>query len=298
MQTGYVPGRRNLYSNYFSDAFQHVDTPQARDRLPGETDSAYSARLAAEFDAKIEELGPENVMAFIAEPVGGTGPGVTPPPKGYFPAIEAVVKKHGLVFIMDEVMSGTGRSGTLYAFDSVCEGVRPDVISMAKGLGGGYVTVSAVMVGKRLADTIRKAGQWKNSHTYQNHPVNCAVALAVLKKIEKNNLLENVKARGTQLLQGLREAFKDDERVFEVRGQGLFLAVDFDVPSTLSPRFGARVKAQCMENGLMVLAGVGTVDGEKGDCIILAPAYTITEEEVDRMVEIIKKSVKECEAEL
>lgn len=275
-----------------------MDTPQARDRLAGEDDAAYSARLAAELDAKIEELGPENVMAFIAEPVGGTGPGVTPPPKGYFPAIDAVVKKHGLVFIMDEVMCGTGRSGTLFAFDSVAEGVKPDVISMAKGLGGGYVTISAVMVGQRLAEVIRRAGQWKNSHTYQNHPVNCSVALAVLKKIESGGVLDNVKARGLQLLDGLKAAFKDDERVFEVRGQGLFLAVDFDVPANLAPRFGARVKQQCMQNGLMALGGVGTVDGVNGDCLILAPAYTITAQEADRIVEIVKKSVNECEAEL
>ncbi|BEI90010.1 uncharacterized protein CcaverHIS019_0300800 [Cutaneotrichosporon cavernicola] len=296
--TGYVPGRRNLYDNYFSDAYQHVDTPQARDRLPGENDAAYSERLAAELDAKIEELGPENVMAFIAEPVGGTGPGVTPPPKGYFPAIEKVVKKHNLIFIMDEVMSGTGRSGTLFAFDTVAEGVKPDVISMAKGLGGGYVTISGVLVGQRLVDVIRRAGVWKNSHTYQNHPVNCAVALAVLKKMEDKNLLANVRARGTQLLEGLKKAFKDDKRVFEVRGQGLFLAVDFDVPTSLTPRFAARVKERAMANGLMALAGVGTVDGVNGDCIILAPAYTITAAEADKMVAIIKKSVNECFAEL
>lgn len=295
---GYVPGRRNLYDTYWSDAFQHVDTPQKRDRLEGEGDAAYSARLASELEAKILELGPENVAAFIAEPVGGTGPGVTPPPKGYFPAIEKVVKKYNLVFVMDEVMCGTGRSGELFAHDAVCEGVKPDVISMAKGLGGGYVTISGVLAGKRLVDSVRKAGQWKNSHTYQNHPVNCAVALAVLQKFDAINVLENVRARGTQLLEGLKKAFKDNKIVFEVRGQGLFLAVDFDVPTSLTPRFGNRIKDKCLDNGLLTLGGVGTVDGTAGDCLILAPAYTITKEEVDKMINIISKSVRECEAEL
>jgi len=281
------------------DAYQHVTSPQyKRFAKPGETEEEYSERCAAELEAKIQELGPENVAAFLAEPISGSSIACVPPPKGYFPAMKRVVDKYGLLFAMDEVMSGTGRSGTLYAWQAVSEGVKPDIVSMAKNLGGGYVTIAGVMVGPKIVDPIRAAGQWKNSHTYQNHPINCAVALAVLQKIENQNLLENVNARGAQIQRELKAAFKDDKYVFDVRGKGLFIGVEFEVPHDMSPRFAARVKDKCFQNGLLTLAVIGGTDATKGDAIMLAPAYIITPEQSSELVEIFVRSVKECEAEL
>lgn len=293
-QIGNVASRRGLYAPYIPDTFQHVTTPQLK--RSGESEEAYVAQLAKELDDKITALGPENVAAFLAEPVVGSSVGVMPPPKGYFPAMAAVCKKHNILFVMDEVMCGTGRSGTLFAYQSVCEGVQPDILTMAKGLGGGYVTISGVLVGPRVADKIIAAGQWKSSQTYQNHPINCAVALSVVNKIER--LLPNVQARGKQCVAELQEAFKDEPAVYDVRGQGLFIGVEFDVPSDLSPRFATRVKNRCFDNGLLSLAVSGGVDGTQGEAIVLAPAYNAKEAEISTMVEILVKSVKECLAEL
>jgi adenosylmethionine-8-amino-7-oxononanoate aminotransferase len=281
------------------DVYQHVSSPQyKRFATPGETEEAYSERCAAELDAKIQALGPENVAAFLAEPISGSSIGCVPPPKGYFPAIKRVVDKYGLLLGMDEVMSGTGRSGTVYAWQAVTEGVQPDMISMAKNLGGGYVTIAGVMMGPRIVDTVRAAGQWKNSHTYQNHPINCAVALAVQKKIEANKLLDNVNARGAQIQDELKAAFKGDKYVFDIRGRGLFIGVEFEVPADLAPRFAARVKDKCFENGLLTLAVIGGTDAKKGDAIMIAPAYIITPEQSTELVHIFVKSVKQVEAEL
>lgn len=251
-----------------------------------------------ELEAKILELGPENVAAFFAEPVVGTALGVMPPPKGYFPAIDKVLKKYDILLVMDEVMCGSGRSGTLFAWQSVAEGVRPDIQSMAKGLGAGYVTISSVLANARVYNAINNAGAWKNSHTYQNHPINCAVALAVLKKMEKMDVYANVRLRGQQMVAELREALKDCKTVFDVRGQGLFIGIEFDLPKSLNPRFAARVKASTFQNGLMTLGMSGTIDGDNGESLVLAPAYIVTAKEITQIVSIIAKSIKECEAAL
>ena len=217
-----MPGRRDLYSPLFPSTFHHVSAPLfKRHSLPNETEEQYSARLADELEAKILRLGPENCMAFFAEPVQGSAVGVVPPPKGYFPAINVVLKKHGLLLVMDEVMSGAGRCGEIFAHQAVGQGVKPDMLAMAKGLGAGYVTISAIVVNEKVASVIRQAGQWKNSQTYQNHPINCAVGCKIMEIMEREDMMANVKARGDQLVKELREAFTDVPVVFDVRGQGL-----------------------------------------------------------------------------
>lgn len=274
------------------NAFHHVTSPvYKRYAQPGETEEAYSARLADELEAKILELGPENVIGFFAEPVVGSALGVMPPPKGYFPAMDKVIKKYGTLFIMDEVMSGSGRVGQLFAHQAVGEGVKPDIVAIAKGLGGGYVSISGVFVGQRVADRVREGGQWKNSHTYQNHPINCAVAAKVMEIVERENLLQNVRERGEQILEELKEAAKGVPTIIDVRGKGLvstcftspqkgvkrlmikqFIGVEFDGPSSLKPRFASRVKDQAFKNGLIVMGISGTIDGVEGETTIICPA--------------------------
>lgn len=250
---GNVPGRRDIYKPLFSStAFHHVSSPTyRRSHRPHESEEAYSARLAAELDAKITELGPANVIGFFAEPVVGAALGVMPPPRGYFPAIDAVVKKHGILFVMDEVMSGTGRCGELFAHDAVCQGVRPDMIAMAKGLGAGYVTISAILVNRRVAEIVKRdgSGMWQNSHTFQNHPINCAVAKKVLEIMERDDLYSNVREKGRLLLAGLREGLKDVPIVIDVRGKGLVCLIPAD--ETYADRFGYAVRrnrVQCSKH--------------------------------------------------
>ena len=221
MQITYVPQRRDIYTNFFSDFCQHVPTPMyKRKHHEGESEEQYSERMASELEAKILELGPENVIAFVAEPVSGAAVGVMPPPKGYFPAIDRVLKKYDILLAMDEVKSGSGRTGQLFAFQAVAEGVKPDVLAMAKGLGGGYVTISSVLVSHKVAETISEGG-WRNSHTYQNHPVACATALKVQEIIERDALLVNVRERGAELMAALKANLDGVKAVFDIRGTGL-----------------------------------------------------------------------------
>ncbi|KAK4686793.1 hypothetical protein P7C73_g3335, partial [Tremellales sp. Uapishka_1] len=300
-QLGHVKGRRDIYEPILSQNFKHVSSPTyLRSHFPSETEEAYSQRLAAELEAKILELGPKNVIAFAAEPVVGAALGVMPPPRGYFPAIHAVLKKYNILLIMDEVMSGTGRVGELFAHqaDGVGEGVRPDILTMAKGLGSGYVSISGVLVNHRVKDMLSKNGQVKNSHTYQGHPVACATALKVQQIVEREDLLANVRERGEQLLLELRTALQGIDQVFDVRGKGLFVGVDIEAPTTLKPRLASRIKERAFDNGLMVLGLSGTVDGDKGEAVVLAPGYIVTKEQITEMVTILARSIKECLAEL
>ncbi|KAK8849797.1 hypothetical protein IAR55_005133 [Kwoniella newhampshirensis] len=292
---GNVPGRRDLYTPFFNTAnIHHVASPTyKRSSHPGESEESYSARLASELEAKILELGPSNVIGFFAEPVVGAALGVMPPPERYFPVIQSVLKKYNLLLVLDEVMSGSGRVGQLFAHQAVGEGVKPDILAMAKGLGGGYVTISGVFVNQRVADRVRRGGQWKNSHTYQNHPINCAVAAKVMEIVERDQLLVNVRERGEQLLRELAEKTKDMEIVLDVRGKGLFVGVELDGASTLKPRLAARVKDQAFKNGLLVLGLSGTIDGVEGESVVLAPAYTATEEQISEIVRLLVKSIRD-----
>ncbi|WVR07942.1 hypothetical protein IAU60_004985 [Kwoniella sp. DSM 27419] len=300
LAVGNVPSRRDIYAPLLpNDRVHHVASPTyKRSSQEGETEEAYSARLASELEDKILSVGPEKVMAFFAEPVVGAALGVMPPPKGYFPAIAAVCKKYDILLVMDEVMSGSGRIGELFAHQAVGEGVKPDILTMAKGLGAGYVTISAVMVGQKVANKVREGGQWKNSHTYQNHPINCAVALKVMEIIERDDVLANVRERGEQLLSELKQATQDISIVYDVRGKGLFVGVELVGSPSRKPRLGARIKELAFENGLLTLGLSGTIDGVQGESIILGPAYTVTKEQVTEIVRLLVKSLEKLEAEL
>ncbi|ORY34581.1 class III aminotransferase [Naematelia encephala] len=300
LAVGNIPARRDMYTPLLSTtAFHHVPSPTyLRSHLPDESETSYSARLASELDAKIRELGPENIMAFFAEPVVGAALGVMPPPSGYFPAISKVVRGHDILLVMDEVMSGMGRCGSLFAHQAVAEGIKPDICAIAKGLGAGYVTISGILVGDKVQRVVKQAGQWKSSHTYQNHPINCAVALKVCQIVERDQLLQNVRQRGDQMRAELRDGLKGVQRVFDIRGKGLFTGIELDAPSSLSPRFAARVKEKCFQNGLLILGLSGTIDGKEGEALVIAPAYIISAEQVSQMVSVLVKSIKASVSEL
>ena len=251
-----------------------------RDRRVDETSEAYGLRVADELDAKIVELGAETVMAFIAEPVVGATAGAVPPTEGYFKRIRAICDHHGVLLILDEVMCGSGRTGTLYACEQ--DGIAPDLLTMAKGLGAGYQPIGAVLVGAHMYDAICSgSGFFQHGHTYMAHPAACAASLAVLDAIDERDLLANVTARGAELRLALNDRFGQHPHVGDIRGRGLFLGVEIVADRETQDPFDsamavpARIKAEAMSRGLMVYPMGGTIDGSRGAHVLLAPPYII-----------------------
>ena len=196
-----------------------------RDQRDGETPEAYGQRLADELDAAIRALGPDKVIAFVAETVGGATAGVLVPVPGYFKAVREVCDRHGVLLILDEVMCGMGRTGTLHACEQ--EGIVPDLMTIAKGLGGGYQPIGAMLAQRRIVDAMSAgSGFFQHGHTYLGHPVACAAALAVQRVIERDGLLARVRERGAAFGAMLRERFDAHPHVGDVRGRGLFWGVE------------------------------------------------------------------------
>jgi adenosylmethionine-8-amino-7-oxononanoate aminotransferase len=261
-----------------------------RERRADETSQAYGERLAEELDDKIEELGGENVMAFVAETVVGATLGAVPAVPGYFQRIREVCDRHGVLLILDEVMCGMGRTGTLHACEQ--EGITPDLIAIAKGLGGGYAPIGALLMQERIFDAVADgSGAFQHSHTFMGHPLACAAALAVQRVIHRDGLLANVRAQGGQLARRLKERFGNHPFVGDVRGRSLFQAVELvadrgsKAPFEPEHKLHARVKAEAMARGLMVYPMGGTVDGVRGDHVLLAPPFIIDAPIVDTIVE-------------
>jgi adenosylmethionine-8-amino-7-oxononanoate aminotransferase len=261
-----------------------------RERRANETSEAYGERLAEELDHKIEELGGENVMAFVAETVVGATLGAVPAAPGYFQRIREVCDRHGVLLILDEVMCGMGRTGTLHACEQ--EGIAPDLIAIAKGLGGGYAPIGALLMQERIFDAVADgSGAFQHSHTYMGHPLACAAALTVQRVIHRDGLLANVREQGGQLARRLKERFGNHPFVGDVRGRGLFQAVelvaDRGSKASFEPehKLHARVKAEAMARGLMVYPMGGTVDGVRGDHVLLAPPFIVDAPIVDTIVE-------------
>ena len=196
-----------------------------RGKQPSETPRQYGERLAQELEAKIAELGPETVIAFVAETVVGATSGAVPPVEGYFKRIREICDRHGVLLILDEVMCGMGRTGTLHACEQ--EGIAPDLMAIAKGLGGGFAPIGAVLVGSKIFDALKQgSGLFQHGHTYLGHPLACAGALAVQQVIRRDDLLANVRRQGEHLTRRLGERFGNHHHVGDVRGRGLFQAVE------------------------------------------------------------------------
>jgi hypothetical protein len=261
-----------------------------RDRRADETPQAYGARLTEELEAKIDELGGGNVIAFVAETVVGATLGAVPAVPGYFKRVREICDRHGVLLILDEVMCGMGRTGTLHACEQ--EGIAPDLMAIAKGLGGGYAPIGALLVREKIFETVAGgSGAFQHSHTYMGHPLACAAALAVQRVIRRDNLLDNVRRQGAYLSRRLKERFGNHPFVGDVRGRGLFqgleLVANRDSKEPFDPKLKlhARVKREAMVRGLMVYPMGGTVEGVAGDHVLLAPPFIIDEPLVDTIVE-------------
>lgn len=268
-----------------------------RDQAAGETDAQYAQRLADELEAKIVELGSDTVAGFVAETVVGATAGAVPPVADYLQRIRAVCDRHGVLLILDEVMSGMGRTGHLFACAE--DGVVPDIVTIAKGLGAGYQPIGAMLSSRRIHDAIvGGSGFFQHGHTYIGHATACAAALAVQRTIVEDRLLDNVLVRGEQLRAQLRAALGDHPNVGDVRGRGLFVGVEFVADraskATLDParKTHAALKRACMEHGLLVYPMGGTVDGVHGDHVLLAPPFICGESDIDRIVERFTDAVR------
>jgi len=289
--------RRAPYAPLLSAAFSHVTPAFAyHEKHEGESEAQFVARLAAEIEAEFQRLGPDTVAAFLAEPVVGATAGAVTAPEGYFKAAREICDRHGALLILDEVMCGMGRTGTTHAWEQ--EGVAPDIQAIAKGLGGGYQPIGAMLASRGIIDTIRAgSGAFQHGHTYLAHPLACAAALAVQDVIREDGLLEQVRERGRQLEQGLTERFGNHRHIGDIRGRGLFWAIELVVDRTTRTPFDPalklhqKIKAEAFANGLGCYPGGGTVDGVRGDHVLLAPPYIASTQEIDLIVDKLGTAV-------
>ncbi len=289
--------RRALYEPILSPAFSHVSPCFAyRFQQEGETDGQYVDRLAAELEAEFQRLGPENVIAFIAEPMVGATTGCVAALPGYFERVRAICDRHGALLILDEVMCGMGRTGTTHAWEQ--EGVTPDIQVIAKGLGGGYQPIGGILIDGRIVDAVRAgSGAFMHGHTYQAHPVACAGALEVQRVIREERLVANVRAMGERLERGLIERLGNHAHVGDIRGRGLFWAVEFVADRAsrrvFDPalRLNERIKQAALDEGVAIYPMGGTIDGRQGDHVIVAPPYIATAADIDEIVDKVGRGI-------
>ncbi len=267
-----------------------------RDKRNDESEAEYGRRVADELESEILRLGPDNVAAFVAETVGGATAGVIPPVEGYFRRIREICDKYGVLLILDEVMCGMGRTGTLFACEQ--DGVSPDIVCVAKGLGAGYQPIGAALVSGAVFEAFESgSGLFQHGHTYMGHPPACAAALAVQTKIRDRDLLANVRKQGSVLVDCLHERFGNHPNVGDIRGRGLFqgieLVADRATRETLDPdlKVHARIKNHAMDRGLICYPGGGTADGVRGDHVLIAPPFIIGDDEVSELVDKLGEAV-------
>jgi len=294
--------RRAQFAPLLVDVTHVAPCYEYRDRQPGESAEAYGQRLVAELAAAIDRLGGENVIAFVAETVGGATQGAVTPVPGYLRGVRELCSRHGILLILDEVMCGMGRCGTLHA--CTAEGVVPDLLVVAKGLGGGYQPIGAVLAQAHVVQAIAAgSGAFQHGHTYLGHAMACAAALAVQRVIRRDGLVARVQRQGEGLRQRLQAAFGAHPQVGDIRGRGLFQALELvadrerKTPFDPALKLHARIKARAMAEGLMVYPMGGTIDGRLGDHVLLAPPFTVDDDALDQIVQRLQRAVDAALAE-
>ncbi|MDA1294622.1 MAG: aspartate aminotransferase family protein [Proteobacteria bacterium] len=295
--------RRQQFSPLLIDTHHIPPCYAYRSKTEGESDFDYGQRIANELENKILELGPRSVMAFIAEPVVGATAGAVPAVEGYFKRIRDICDRHGVLLILDEVMCGMGRTGHLFACEH--DDITPDILCIAKGLGAGYQPIGAMMCSKKIYDSIeRGSGFFQHGHTYLGHPMAAAAANAVLDVLVEQNLLSDVTPKGEYLQNALSLKFGQHPHVGDIRGRGLFRAVELvenrqeKTPFDPAQGVAKRLKQVAQKNGLLCYPMSGTIDGKHGDHILLAPPFIISETEMDLLIDELSKSLDEVLGEL
>ena len=288
--------RRKQFEPILIDVEHISPCYQYRDQKDGESELDYGLRVANELDEKIQEMGAENVIAFVAEPIVGATGGVLVPVPGYFKRIREICDQHGILLILDEVMCGMGRTGSLFACEQ--EGVRPDIVTVAKGLAAGYQPIGATLCSAEIYNRFREgSGLFQHGHTYIGHATACAAALAVQQTIEDDGLLDNINTMGEARDQSLHQRFGDHPFVGDIRGRGLFRGLELvadrasKAPLPYSLSIHSSIKRHAMARGLACYPGGGTIDGQQGNHILLAPPYIIDRSHVAEITEKLGDAV-------
>ena len=289
--------RRRAFAPLLKDALRVSACYEYRGRADGVSVDDYTAGLLDELETTILRAGPENIIAFVAEPVVGATGGAIPPTPGYFQGVREICDRHRILFIADEVMCGMGRTGTMYAIEQ--DGVAPDIVAVAKGLGAGYQPIGAVLAHEAIVECLRsRSGMFQHGHTYIGHPVAASAALAVQQVIERDDLLARVRSRGATLRRMLGDVFGVHEHVGDIRGRGLLLALEFvrdrETREPFAPerKLHAAIKAEAMARGLLVYPMGGTIDGQRGDHVLLAPPFIATPADLSEIVSRLSDAVE------
>ncbi len=296
LATGGNQWRREPFAPLMIDTTHIAPCYEYRDRREGETAFDYGQRIANELEAEILRLGPENVMAFVAEPVVGATAGALPPVDGYFKRIREICDNYGVLLILDEVMCGMGRTGTLFACEQ--DGVAPDILCIAKGLGAGYQPVGAMLCTAAIYEAIETgSGFFQHGHTYIGHPTACAAALAVFRKLT-GGVADRVMPMGEKLTTALNDAFGQHPHVGDIRGRGLFRGIeiveDRASKAPFDPKRGINkaLKKAAFEAGLICYPMGGTIDGVLGDHILLAPPFILEDRHIGEITDKLNQAFK------
>jgi adenosylmethionine-8-amino-7-oxononanoate aminotransferase len=289
--------RREKYAPLLVETHHIAPCFEYRERRDDESPEAYGRRAADELEAEILRLGPETVMAFIAEPVVGATAGAVLAVPGYFTRIREICDRHGVLLILDEVMCGMGRTGSFFACEQ--DGVAPDIVTIAKGLGAGYMPIGAMLCSGTIHDAIAAgSGSFQHGHTYHGHPLAAAAGLAVVKALFGRDLIARVRAQGETLTAALTAAFGQHAHVGDIRGRGLFRGVELvEDRATKRPfdparKLHARIKSAAMDEGLIVYPAGGTINGREGDHILIAPPFIIEDAQIDELVGKLSRALE------
>ncbi|MDE2792248.1 MAG: aspartate aminotransferase family protein [Paracoccaceae bacterium] len=281
--------RRARYGPLLTDS-SHISPCYAyRGKRDNESDSAYGRRVADELETELCRIGPETVMAFVAEPVVGATLGAVPPVSGYWRRVRDICDRHGILLILDEVMCGMGRTGSLFACEQ--DGIAPDIVAVAKGLGAGYQPLGAMLCSEDIYGAIASgSGAFEHGHTCLGHPVAAAAGHAVLTMIIEDDLPDRVMTAGRSLQSALADSFGKHPHVGDIRGRGLLRALELvsdrqtKTPFDPNRKLAPAIRKAALDAGLICYPISGTVDGVRGEHILLAPPYIITDAQVDELV--------------
>ncbi|AQS47670.1 aspartate aminotransferase family protein [Thioclava nitratireducens] len=290
--------RREKFNPLLIDVSHIAPVHEYRWREDGETAEEYGLRVANELEAEIQRLGAENVIGFIAEPVVGATMGAVPPVKGYFKRIREICDQYGILLILDEVMCGMGRTGTLFACEQ--DGIAPDIVTIAKGLGAGYQPIGAAICTSEIYDAfVNGSGFFQHGHTYIGHPTATAAGDAVVKKLTEGGMVARAAQQGEVLDAALREAFGQHPHIGDIRGRGMFRGLEIVAdratkePMDPAKAVNKKLKAAAFEAGLVCYPMGGTIDGQRGDHILLAPPFIISDDQIGELVDKLGTAIRE-----
>ena len=289
--------RRSFFEKILVDTSLISPCYPYRHQNVNETEIDYGLRVANELEEEIKILGPQNVMAFIAETVVGATAGALTPVPGYFKRIREICDKYGVLLILDEVMCGMGRTGSLFACEE--ENIIPDILTIAKGLGAGYQPIGAMLCQDFIYDSIANgSGFFQHGHTYLGHPIACAASLAVLTTLINENMCKKVKDKGEILQKTLEQDLGQNQFVGDIRGRGLFRGIEIVKDRSTKEPFSKKlnvankIKKEALNLGLICYPMQGTVDGVIEDHILIAPPFIINEDEINEISSKLKTTIE------